>query len=61
MVDLIVWLVAILRKNLALEEDVKSMEDGQVGLLGPVVELIVGSLDLEVVQIQLLKMEDLNA
>ena len=48
------------KTNLAQEDNAKSMEVGQVGYLGPVVEVIVRCQDLEVVQILLLKMEDLN-
>jgi len=49
--------VTILKKNLVLVEDAKSMEVGQLGHLGQVVEIIVRCQDLEIVQILLLKME----
>ena len=47
------------RKNLALEEDVKLMEVGEVGLFGQVVEVIATNQDPEAAIIQLLSMEDL--
>ena len=48
--------VEILKKSLVLVEDAKSMEVGQVGHLGQIVEIIVRCPDLETVQILLLKM-----
>ena len=52
--------VAILKKNLVLVEDAKLMEVGQVGHLGQIAKIIVRCQDLEIAQIQFLKMEDLN-
>ena len=49
--------VAIKRKKIALEEDVKLMEVGEVGLLGQAVKVIVQCHNLEAAIIQLLKME----
>ena len=46
-------------KKFAVEEDVKLMEVGEVGLLGQVVKVIVRSQDPEAAIIQLLQMEDL--
>ena len=47
------------RLNLALGEVAKSMEAGEVGLLGQLVEVIVRNQDPEAAIIQLLQMEDL--
>ena len=52
--------VAIKREKIALEEDVKLMEVGEVGNLGQAVELIVRHQDLEDAIIQALQMEDLT-
>jgi len=52
--------VTILKKNLVLVEDAKSMEVGQVGHLGLVVKVIVRCQDLEIAQIQFLKMVVMN-
>ena len=52
--------VAIKRKKIALEEDVKLMEVGEVGNLGQAVELIVRHQDTEAATIQALQMEDLT-
>ena len=52
--------VAIKRKKIALEEDVKLMEVGEVGNLGQAVELIVRCQDPEAAIIQALQMEDLT-
>ena len=46
-------------KNPAPQEDVKLMEDGEVGLLCQVAEVIVRSQGIEDVKIQLLQMEEL--
>ena len=50
--------VAIKRKKIALEEDVKLMEVGELGHLGLVVEVIVQCQDTEVVINPFLQMED---
>ena len=47
------------RKEHALEEVVKLMEAGEVGLLGQVVEVIARSQDREAAITHLQKMEDL--
>ena len=52
--------VAIKRKKIALEEDVKLMEVGEVGNLGQAVEQIVRHQDPEAAIIQALQMEDLT-
>ena len=52
--------VAIKRKKIALEEDVKLMEVGEVGNLGLVVKEIVRHQDPEAAIIQALQMEDLT-
>ena len=52
--------VAIKREKIALEDDVKLMEVGEVGNLGQAVELIVRHPDPEAAIIQALQMEVLT-
>ena len=49
----------IMKQFLALEEDAKSMEAGQSGHLGQIVEVIARNPDIEDVTIRLPQMEDL--
>jgi len=51
LMEVLTAMVAVLIRNLAQEDNAKLMEVGQVGHLGLVVEIIVKSQDLEVVQI----------